>query len=517
MYDFQKDQRFAGLKPLENRVPLASPTPHREDELGFIEEAYRDGWLTTAGGNIDAIESLATEYMGKPAVALANGTAALHLAVRLAAERAYGPPACSGKGAGGLLYGRRAFVSDMTFCASVNPVVYEGGEPVFIDSEYGTWNMDPAALERAFEAFPDVKVVVFAHLYGVPGRIWEVKRICQAHGALLVEDAAEAFGARVYDTSAGMPASGEDHICRAPVGMAGDCRAQVCGANADGFSNNESRICGAPAGAVGDYGILSFNGNKIITGSSGGMLLVPDEGSRRKAKKWATQSREDVPWYEHTQLGYNYRISNLVAGAVRGQWGHLEGHIQAKREIYCRYRKGLKGIPATVHGGGNYWLTCLLIDEAAACRGDYIEFYGGKGTACGGGCAQPYGSKGAIYGGCGGQPCSSKMCKNSHPQHCESCPPGQVCPALVLGALAAFGAEGRPAWKPMHLQPLYRANAFVTAEGAIYGKGSVDAPAWRGVSTDLFRRGLCLPSDIKMDAGQERAVVEVVRRCFGVA
>ncbi len=477
MYDFQTDQRFAGLKPLESRVPLATPTPHREDELGFIEEAYRDGWLTTVGGNIDAIESLAKAYMGKPAVALANGTAALHLAVRLAAERAYGLGSPSGKGAGGLLSGRRAFVSDMTFCASVNPVVYEGGEPVFIDSEYGSWNMDPAALERAFEAFPDVKVVVFAHLYGVPGRICEIKQICQAHGALLVEDAAEAFGAMVYETpesvpSAVLPSSG------GPASV-------------------------APAGAVGDYGILSFNGNKIITGSSGGMLLLPDEDSRQKARKWATQSREDAPWYEHAQLGYNYRISNVVAGAVRGQWGHLDEHIRAKREIYCRYQEGLKGIPATVHGGGNYWLSCLLIDKHAMCAEACGRLYGSKGEMSGNASLQSYGSKGATD-------------ENISPRPYGSCPPGRACPALILRALAAFGAEGRPAWKPMHLQPLYQANAFVTAEGVIRGEGPVNALVWRGVSTDLFRRGLCLPSDIKMDAEQEGLVTEVIRRCFGV-
>lgn len=440
MHNYFTDKRFEGLHPLTDKAWLASPTPHRETEMAYIRLCYDSGWLTTLGANIDAIEELVGAYMSagvqkKKAVALVNGTAAIHLAVKLAAEKVYGSAGgngvLDGKRTGGALCGRRVFVSDMTFVASVNPIVYEGGEPVFIDSEPETWNMDPEALRKAFEQYPDVKIVVYAHLYGVPGKIGQIRQIVQEYGAVLVEDAAESLG---------------------------------------------TEVGGVPTGAFGDYGAISFNGNKIITGSSGGMLLVPDEYSYNKAKKWSTQSREMVPWYEHVELGYNYRISNLIEGVVRGQWDYLQAHIGAKRAIYQKYVEGLGGLPLSVHGGGNYWLSCALIHPSAMCSD--------AGLGCKSAC---------------------------------SCGNGRTCPAQMLEALETFNCEGRPVWKPMHLQPMYRSNTFVTSSGRVsaddaagYGKG-YDS---RGITTDIFNRGICLPSDNKMGAAQQEVVIEVIRRCF---
>lgn len=438
MHDFIKDTRFQGIKALEKRALLATPTMHGE-ELTYIKEAYSSGWMTTVGENVNEIEKLAAGYIGvNYAVALTCGTAALHLAIKLAAEKLYhsstGISTPYGRGYGGSLLGKRVFCSDLTFGATVNPVVYEGGEPIFIDSEYDTWNMDPQALEQAFVMYPDVKLVVLVHLYGTPAKIEEIKKICIRHGALLIEDAAESLGAQVS---------------------------------------------GRQTGSFGDYGVVSFNGNKIITGSSGGMLLLNDAYSANKARKWSTQSREAVPWYEHEELGYNYRISNVVAGVVRGQWKYLGEHIEAKRKIYERYKEGLKGFPAEMNpvqnGVPNFWLSCMLIKKDALAD-----------TARSG--------RKAVY--------SEEKGKSS--------------PSEILEALAAFHAEGRPVWKPMHMQPIYASNGFVTKNGdgrgnsEVYGKDGGDG----AVSTDLFERGLCLPSDNKMEQGQQDIVVEVVQRCF---
>ena len=442
MISFFEDPKFEGISKLETKALLSSATPHEEDELAYIRDCYATGWITTHGENIDAIESDIAGYMStgdvrKYAVALTNGTAALHMAVKLAAEKLYasstGISTPYGKGAGGSLYGKRVFVTDMTFDASVNPVMYEGGEPVFIDSERDTWNMDPEALEKAFEIYPDVKIVVFVHLYGVPGRIGECKRICEEHGAILIEDAAESLGADVDP---------------------GDGRA-------------------VPSGSIGDYAAISFNGNKILTGSSGGMLICPDEYSYNKAK--STQSREDAPWYEHEELGYNYRMSNIVAGVIRGQWPHLDEHIAGKKRVFDRYREGLKGLPLTVYGGGNYWLSTALIDREAM---------------------EPFArsDRSSVY---------------------ESVS-GKSCPSEILEAMEAFGAQGRPIWKPMHMQPMYRSNEFITVDGRT--RGSSDAYIEHGdlpeVTTDIFERGLCLPSDNKMTEEAQDVVIEIIHRCF---
>lgn len=443
MHDFKTDIRFKDIEPFKSKVWLSSPTMHG-DEIRYIEEAYYTNWMSTVGENINQLEANVGKYMSKGnqrkyAVALVNGTAAIHLAVKMAAEKVYhsstGISTPSGKGVGGALFGKRVFCTDMTFDASVNPILYEGGEPVFIDSEYETWNMDPLALRRAFEIYPDVKIVIFVHLYGMPGKIEEVKKICEEYGAVLIEDAAEALGASIT------------------------------------LSNGTV----INSGSVGDFGIISYNGNKIITGSSGGALIVPDEYSYNKTKKWSTQSREAASWYEHEELGYNYRISNIIAGVIRGQWEHLSDHIGGKRRVYARYAEGLKDLPVEVHGGGNYWLTSLLIDKEAMC-------------------ATARDSRHAVY----------------------ETEKGKSCPTEILDALSSFNAEGRPIWKPMHLQPMYRSNDFITVNGISRGNSDayIDHGDHMAVTEDIFNRGLCLPSDNKMDGASQDMVIKIIRKCF---
>ena len=262
---------FPSKDPFEKfpeKIWLSSPTMHGE-ELVYITQAYRTNWMSTVGENINEVECIAAEQAGMQyAVGLSCCTAALHLAVRHAGEALYGRPAVSH----GALEGKRVFCSDMTFDATLNPVVYEGGIPVFIDTEADSWNMDPAALEKAFDMYPDVRLVVSAELYGFPGRMDVIKEICEKHGALLIEDAAEAMGATVN---------------------------------------------GRPCGSFGDYSAISYNGNKIITGSAGGCLLTNDVQVANKVRKWSTQARENAPWYQHEEVGYNYRMSNVVAGVAR--------------------------------------------------------------------------------------------------------------------------------------------------------------------------------------------------------
>lgn len=426
------------FQAFKNKIWLSSPTMHGE-ELKYVTEAYETNWMSTVGTNINEIERIMCEKLGcGHAVALSAGTASLHMAVKLAGERLYGRTEL-GKGA---LAGRRVFCSDMTFDATVNPVVYEGGVPVFIDTEYDTWNMDPAALEKAFEMYPDVKVVVLVHLYGVPAKVDEIRDICDKHGAILIEDAAESMGATYK---------------------------------------------GRQTGTFGEYNCISFNGNKIITGSSGGMLLTDDEEAANKVRKWSTQSRENAPWYQHEELGYNYRMSNVIAGVVRGQLPHLEEHIAQKKEIYMRYKEGFKDLPVSMNpydaenSEPNFWLSCMLIDEDAMCR-------------------QVRSETEALY-------ISEK---------------GKTCPTEILETLAKYNAEGRPIWKPMHMQPIYRMNAFVTREG----NGRAKTNAYVGgravgkdgkpldVGMDIFDRGLCLPSDNKMTAGEQGIVIEMVKSCF---
>lgn len=424
---FNKDQN---LKPFKSKVWLSSPTMHGE-ELKYITEAFETNWMSTVGANINEVERMAAEKVGcKYAVALSSGTASLHLSMKLAGERLYGQTDL-GKGA---LAGHRVFCSDMTFDATVNPVVYEGGIPVFIDTEYDSWNMDPVALEKAFEIYPEVKLIVTAHLYGTPGKIDEIRAIADQHGALIVEDAAESLGAT--------------------------------------YKSKQT-------GNFGDYCCVSYNGNKIITGSSGGMFLTDSKTDADKVRKWSTQSREDASWYQHEELGYNYRMSNVIAGVVRGQFPYLEKHIKQKKEIYYRYKEGLKDLPVQMNPipddcEPNYWLSCLLIDKDAMCR-------------------QVRGEQKALY----------------LSEHEKS------CPTEILEAISFINAEGRPIWKPMHMQPVYRVNPFVVRDGN--GRARANAYIDGGclcVGMDVFERGLCLPSDNKMTVQQQEQIIEVIRACF---
>ena len=393
------------IKRFSEKVWLSSPTMHGP-ELKYITEAYETNWMSTVGKNIDEVERLNCEQRG------------------------------------GIKPGDKVFCSDMTFDATVNPVRYEGGEPVFIDTEYDTWNMDPAALEQAFRIYPEVKAVVIAHLYGTPGKIEEIKRICDQHGAVIIEDAAESLGA----------------------------------------SYN-----GVQTGIFGTYGVISFNGNKIITGSAGGALLTNDRKAADKVRKWSTQARENAPWYQHEELGYNYRMSNVIAGVVRGQYPYLQEHIAQKRAIYERYKEGLKDLPVSMNpyaadkSEPNFWLSCLLIDSEAMCR-------------------QVRGEREVLY----------------------VSEPGKSCPTEILETLAKYNAEGRPIWKPMHMQPIYRMNGFVTREGN--GRAGTNAYISGGelgedgkpfdVGMDIFHRGLCLPSDNKMTEQQQMQIIQIVKNCF---
>ncbi len=422
------------MKPFEKKVWLSTPTMH-DEELEFVRQAIETNWVTTLGENINELEKMTAEYCGvKYAVALTNGTAALHMCMKLAGER-LNPGAKPGRA----LEGQRVFCSDVTFDASVNPVMYEGGEPVFIDTERDTWNMDPVSLDKAFELYPDVKLVVLTHLYGVPAKMDEIVSVCRRHGALIVEDAAEALGAEYA-----------------------------------------GRVVSGKCGSFGDYGAISFNGNKIVTGSAGGMFLTDNADDADKVRKWSTQARENAPWYQHEELGYNYRMSNIVAGVARGNMLHIDEHIVQKKDIFERYRDGLRGLPVTVNpfeadkATPNYWLSCLLIDKNAMCR-------------------QVRGEREAIY-------------------HSES---GKSCPTEILETLAKFNAEGRPVWKPMHMQPIYRLNGFVTRGGC--GRARTNAyiaGEAEDVGADLFARGVCLPSDNKMTREQQDVIIEIIRGCF---
>ncbi len=393
------------MNRFKNKIWLSSPTMHG-DEIKYIKEAYDSNWMSTIGENIDVIEKNISSKIGcKYAVALSCGTASLHMAIKLA----------------GVKSGDKVFCSDMTFAATLNSVVYECGVPVFIDTEYDTWNMCPKALERAFLKYPDTKVVVMAHLYGTPAKMDEIMAVCQKYNAVLVEDAAESLGATYK---------------------------------------------GRQTGNFGKYSCISFNGNKIITGSSGGMFLTDDEEAAKKVRKWSTQSRENAPWYQHEEIGYNYRMSNVIAGVVRGQIPYLEEHIAQKKAIYERYKEGFKDLPVSMNpineavSKPNYWLSCLIIDKDAMCqqtRTDTVATYKSE--------------------------------------------KGKSCPTEILEKIAELNAEGRPIWKPMHAQPIYKSNDFISLDG-------------QDIGMDIFERGLCLPSDNKMTEQEQQIIIEAVKACF---
>ncbi|HHW30151.1 MAG TPA: aminotransferase class I/II-fold pyridoxal phosphate-dependent enzyme [Clostridiaceae bacterium] len=369
----------------KNRIYLSSPTMHG-DEQKYIQEAFDTNWIAPLGPNVDGFEREMAKYVGiKHAVALVSGTSALHLAVKLA----------------GVKPGDIVFCSDLTFAATVNPITYEGGIQVFIDSERDTWNMDPRALEKAFKKYPTCKCVIVANLYGVPAKLDEICSICDAYGAILIEDAAESLS---------------------------------------------STYKGKQTGTFGKYGIFSFNGNKIITTSGGGMLVSDDEEGIKKARFWSTQSRDPAPWYQHSEIGYNYRMSNIVAGIGRAQLLHLDEHRNLKEKIYRRYESGFKGLPIKMNpylecSQPNFWLSCITIDRGA-----------------------------------------------------------NISPEKIRLALEKENIESRPIWKPMHLQPVFSGYDFISVEGDVGG--------------DIFGRGLCLPSDIKMTVEQQDRVIEVIRSCF---
>lgn len=406
------NKKFEAFK---DKVWLSSPTMHGK-ELEYMQEAYETNWMSTLGKNINEVEKQVCEKLGcKYAVGLASGTSSLHLSIRLAGIELYGNP----KAGHGSLEGKKVFCSDMTFDATVNPVAYEGGEAIFIDTEYDSWNMDPKALEKAFEKYPEVQLVVCAHLYGTPGKVDELKAVIEKHNAILIEDAAESFGATYK---------------------------------------------GVQTGTFGKYNTISFNGNKIITGSSGGCFVTDDEDAANKVRKWSTQSRENAAWYQHEELGYNYRMSNVVAGVVRGQLPYLEEHIQQKKDIYYRYKEGFKDLPVSMNPipencEPNYWLSCLIIDQEAMAKQVRTDI-------------------------------ESTYIKEQ----------GKSCPTEILEAITSINAEGRPIWKPMHMQPIYKDHDFISNDT---DNGS-----------DIFERGLCLPSDNKMTKDQQDRIIEVVKACF---
>lgn len=419
------------FEKFEDKIWLSSPTMYSES-MKYVMEAYETNWMSTVGANINEVERIAAETSGtKYAVGLSCGTAALHLCMKLAGERLYGKPSVGV----GTLQGKRVFCSDVTFNATLNPVVYEGGIPVFIDTENDSWGMNPVALEKGFEMYPEVKLVVYAELYGFPGNIKKIKEICEKHGALLVEDAAEAMGA-----------TWEDKEC----------------------------------GSYGDYGVVSYNGNKIITGSAGGCLLTDSLEDANQARKWSTQARENAPWYQNEEVGYNYRMSNVIAGVIREQYNHLYEHIAQKKAIYERYKEGLKDLPVQMNpfdeakAEPNYWLSSLIINEEAMCK-------------------QVRSDTEALY--------VSEARKS--------------CPTEILDAIASINAEGRPIWKPMHMQPMFRMHEFVTVKGS--GRAKTNAYITgeiKNIGADIFHRGLCLPSDNKMTVEQQDRIIEVIKACF---
>ena len=409
MFDDEQNK----IEKFKNKIWLSSPTMHGE-ELEYMTRAYETNWMSTVGKNIKDLEENFKNIIGVNAsVAVASGTSAIHLAVKLA----------------GIKPGEKVFCSDVTFAASVNPIIYEKGEPIFIDSEYDTWNMDPNALKKAFELYPDTKYVILVHLYGTPAKVDEIKKICDDNGAILIEDSAESLG---------------------------------------------STYKGKHTGSFGNYGIISFNGNKIITGSSGGMLLSDDEESIKRAKKWSTQSRDKAPWYHHTEIGYNYRMSNVVAGVALAQVKYLQDHIKEKNRIYESYKVGFKDLPIKVNpydienSEPNFWLSCMLIDNNAMSE------------------------------------CKIRDCSGYY--EFES---GKTCPLEILDTLFKFNTEGRPIWKPMHMQPIFNSSELITKDG-ILNKEEKDT----SVGFDIFSRGLCLPSDIKMKPEEQEIIIEIINKCF---
>ena len=373
------------------RIYLASPKMSDEGyEEKYVKEAFDTNWLSTVGDNINKFEETVKEYMKVDnVVALSSGSAALHLGLKTL----------------GVKKDDIVFVSDLTFSASVNPILYENAIPVFIDSEYETWNMDPDALEKAFEKYPNPKAVVIVHLYGRASQMEKIIEICQKHNVPILEDAAEGLGT-IYN--------------------------------------------GKYLGTYGDVGAISFNGNKIITTTSGGMLLSNDKEKVEKARFWSTQSKEKVRYYEHKEIGYNYRMSNVLAGIGRGQMKVLEKRIAEKTKIFERYNEGFKDIkdiemmPQKENERSNYWLSTMLLKE------------------------------------------------NSN-----------VKPLDIIERLEKENIEARHVWKPMHMQPIFKKYDFIKVDDK---KNSV--------GRDLFERGVCLPSDVNMTEEDQDRIINIIKEMF---
>ena len=373
---------------MAEKIWLSCPTMHGEEQL-FVKEAFDTNWVAPLGKNVTEFENEIAAYVGcKAAAAMTAGTHALHMAVKLA-----------GVGEGDIV-----LCSDLTFAATVNPVTYENGTQVFIDSERETWNVDPKALEIALEKYKGrVKAVMIANLYGTPAKLDEICELCEKYGVILIEYAAESLAATYK---------------------------------------------GRQTGTFGKYNAISFNGNKIITSSGGGMFLSDDEDAVQKVRFYSTQARDVAPHYQHSEIGYNYRMSNIVAGIGRGQLIHLDEHKELKKAIYMRYKKGFEGLPVEMNpyldcSEPNFWLSCFTINEEAMEK---------------------------------------------------------VTPEKIRLALEAENIEARPIWKPMHMQPVFADRDFVTAGD--------------NVGEDIFRRGLCLPSDIKMTEEQQERVMDIIKGCF---
>lgn len=376
---------------MSKKILLASP--HMSDEgyeQQFIKEAFDTNWIAPLGENVNKFEEEIANYVGvKTGAALSAGSAAIHLGLK----------------ALNVKQGDIVFCSSLTFSATCNPIIYQNATPVFIDSEYETWNMDPLALEKAFEKYPNPKAVIVVHLYGTPAKMDEIIKICKKHNVPLIEDAAESLGS-IYN--------------------------------------------GQQTGTFGEYGVFSFNGNKIITTSGGGMLVSNNEDGIKKVRFWATQSKEPVRHYEHKEIGYNYRMGNICAGIGRGQLKVLDKRIEKKTGIYNKYKNELEKVkeikmqPIPKNTMPNHWLSVMTIDKDS-----------------------------------------------------------KVKPLNIMETLEKENIDSRPVWKPMHLQPVFKEYDFITAKN--------DGTS---VSEDLFNRGVCLPSDTKMTEEEQERVIDIIKKCF---
>ncbi|MDE7323009.1 MAG: aminotransferase class I/II-fold pyridoxal phosphate-dependent enzyme [Lachnospiraceae bacterium] len=376
----------------KEKIYLSSPTTYK-DERDFVAEAFMTNWVAPLGPHVDNFETEIAAYTGCGyAAALSSGTAAIHLGLKLL----------------GVGQGDVVFVSSLTFSASCNPICYEKATPVFIDSEPDTWNMSPQALERAFEKYPNPKAVIVVHLYGTPAKLDEIIQICERHGVPILEDAAESLG---------------------------------------------STYKGRQTGTFGRIGIYSFNGNKIITTSGGGMIVSAEEELVKEARNLSTQARDTARHYQHSKIGYNYRMSNILAGIGRGQLIHLDEHIRRKKAIYARYTEAFADIeeivmnPLNPEGDANNWLSCMTIKTGSS-----------------------------------------------------------VTPDMVMNALDDQNIESRPIWKPMHLQPVFAGYDFFKHNDSDIS-----------VSEDIFNRGVCLPSDIKNTDADMEKITGIIRKLFGMA